>query len=152
VIWLYETIRRFDYAKRRVKPKMTKRFLAVVFMLGLALALLLTGCSDSGPAVPAEEQTEPAEEGAVVEEEATDGDAGAATFTMEEIAQFDGKDGRPAYIVVDGVVYDVTNVRQWASGIHFGFEPGADVTEALAAAPHGANQLDNAEIVGTVVD
>jgi predicted heme/steroid binding protein len=125
---------------------MSKKWLAILLMLGLTLALLLTGgCSDSGPAAPAEES-----EG--VEEETADDDAEAATFTMEEIAQYDGKDGRPAYIVVDGVVYDVSNVRQWSSGAHFGFEPGADVTEALTAGPHGASQLDNAEVVGVIAE
>lgn len=132
---------------------MSKKWLVILLMLGLALALLLTGgCSDSGPAAPAEDQTEPAEESEGVEEETADDDAEAVTFTMEEIAQYDGKDGRPAYIVVDGVVYDVSNVRQWSSGAHFGFGPGADVTEALAAGPHGASQLDNAEVVGVIAE
>jgi len=125
---------------------MTKQWVAILLILGLVLVLpLVVGCGDSGPATPAEDQTEP-------DEESAGDDAGLATFTMEEIAQYDGKDGRPAYIVVDGVVYDVSNVRQWSSGVHYGFEPGADVTDALAAAPHGANQLNSAEIVGTVVD
>lgn len=132
---------------------MCKKWLAILLMLGLTLALLLTGgCSESGPAAPAEEQTEPAEESEGVEEETADDDAGVATFTMEEIAQYDGKDGRPAYIVVDGVVYDVSNVSQWSSGMHYSFEPGADVTEALAAGPHGASQLNNAEVVGVIAE
>ena len=132
---------------------MNRQWLAILLILGLTLALLLTGgCTDSGPSAPAEEQSEPAEDSTGAEEETADGGSAAATFTMEEIARYDGKDGQPAYIVVDGVVYDVSNVSQWSSGSHFGFEPGADVTDALAAAPHGANQLNNAEIVGTVVD
>jgi predicted heme/steroid binding protein len=132
---------------------MSKKWLAILLMLGLSLALLLTGgCSDSGPAAPAEEQTEPAEDSTGVEEEVADDDEEAAIFTMEEIAQYDGKDGRPAYIVVDGVVYDVSNVSQWSSGAHFGFEPGADVTEALIAGPHGTSQLDNAEVVGVIAE
>ncbi len=132
---------------------MRKNWLAILLILGLTLALLLTGgCSDSGPAAPAEEQAEPAEESTDVEEETAGDDAEAATFTMAEIAQYDGKDGRPAYIVVDGVVYDVSNVRQWSSGAHFGFVPGADATDALAAGPHGANQLDNAEVVGVIAE
>ncbi len=132
---------------------MNKLRLNILLILGLTLVLLLIGgCGDSGPAAPAEEQTEPAEESTGVEEEAAGDDEEAATFTMEEIAQYDGKDGRPAYIVVDGVVYDVSNVRQWSSGAHFGFEPGADVTEALAAGPHGVSQLGNAEVVGVIAE
>lgn len=74
-------------------------------------------------------------------------------FTIDDIAQYDGKDGRPAYIVVDGIVYDVTNVPQWRSGSHFGFVAGTDVTDALAnSAPHEAGLLKNATIVGSVKD
>ena len=29
-------------------------------------------------------------------------------FTKESLAQFDGKDGRPAYVAYQGKVYDVT--------------------------------------------
>lgn len=132
---------------------MNRQWLVILLILGLTLALLFTGgCTDSGPSAPAEEQSESAEDNTGDEEETADDDPVAATFTMEEIARYDGKDGRPAYIVVDGVVYDVSNVSQWSSGSHFGFEPGADVTDALAGAPHNASQLNNAEIVGTVVD
>jgi predicted heme/steroid binding protein len=30
-------------------------------------------------------------------------------FKEEDLASFDGKDGRPAYAVVDGKVYDVSS-------------------------------------------
>ena len=103
----------------------------------LCVVFLVVGCGSPTSTIP---------------EEATE-DTTDATFSMEEIAFFDGKDGRPAYIVVDGVVYDVSNVRQWNMGSHFGFEAGTDATEALQkSAPHGANQLDQAEIVGTIAE
>lgn len=82
-----------------------------------------------------------------MEEEADDEEIPAeeTTFPMEEIAQYDGKDGNPAYIVVDGIVYDVSNVGQWIGGSHFGFEAGSDVTEALQnVVPHGENMLNQA--------
>ncbi len=114
-----------------------------IFFIVASLSLVLfvvTGCGDSpeagAPVDGADEAAEPHEE---------------VIFTMDEIAQFDGKEGRPAYIVVDGIVYDVTNVGPWRSGSHYGFESGGDVTEALKnAAPHGANLLDQAEIVGKI--
>ena len=37
-------------------------------------------------------------------------------ITIEELAMYDGTDGNPAYIAVDGVVYDVTDVSAWSSG------------------------------------
>lgn len=120
----------------------------VLFSLVLS-ALVLTGCGGAEEAVT----EEPGEE---VEEEANGEDPGTEdekrVFTMEEVAMYDGKDGNPAYIVVDGVVYDVTDVPQWGGAVHFGYEPGKDVTDALAAAPHGSGQLNSARIVGSVAD
>lgn len=123
---------------------------SVIFFIVASLVLALfivTGCGDSPeagtPVNGADDAVEPREE--VVEGEPLE----VVFFTMEEIAQFDGKEGRPAYIVVDGIVYDVTNVGPWRSGSHYGFESGGDVTEALKnAAPHEANLLNQAEIVG----
>lgn len=49
-------------------------------------------------------------------------------FTLEELASFNGADGKPAYIAVDGVVYDVSNNAAWGGGTHFGLTAGTDVT------------------------
>jgi hypothetical protein len=59
-------------------------------LLVLMLVLVMAGCSDS----------------------AAENDG--AIFTLAEVAEFDGQEGRAAYIVVDGTVYDVTDIAQWA--------------------------------------
>ncbi len=128
-------------------PIFHKKKLILPVLIGLFLALfMVSGCDSPEEVVPApeeEEAVDPVEEEADAPEE--------VAFTMDEIARYDGKDGNPAYIVVDGVVYDVTDVGPWGSGSHFGFEAGADVTEALEdAAPHGANMLNQAEVVGKI--
>ena len=70
-------------------------------------------------------------------------------FTLEELAQFNGKDGQPAYIAVDGVIYDVTNSNAWKNGQHNGFEAGMDLTEEIKnVSPHGIGKLDNVVPVG----
>jgi len=124
----------------------------VLILFSLVLALLIVaGCAAPDEAVVDEpdQVAEPVEE-EVDEEEVM---AEETTFTMDEVAQYDGKDGNPAYIVVDGIVYDVSEVGQWRSGSHFGFEAGSDVTEALQnVAPHGENMLNQAEVVGTIID
>jgi len=128
-----------------VVPIINKMRLSLPVIIGLFLVLfMVSGCAAPEPAPEEEEEAvEPVEEEVEEPEE--------ETFTMDEIAQYDGKDGNPAYIVVDGVVYDVTDVGQWSSGSHFNFEAGADVTEALQdSAPHGANMLNQAEVVGTI--
>ena len=67
--------------------------------------------------------------------------------------QYNGKDGQPAYVAVDGVVYDVTQSGAWANGEHNGFEAGKDLTDALANdAPHDDSNLDGFPVVGTLVD
>lgn len=50
------------------------------------------------------------------------------TFTLQELAKFDGKNGNPAYIAVDEIVYDVTFEAVWAGGKHFGLEAGNDLS------------------------
>jgi len=128
------------------------KIIVIAVILLVISGLFFSGCASEQQTVPP--ATEPAEEPAaedepVLEEEEEE----EQLFTMEEIATFDGQDGRPAYIVVNGVVYDVTGVSQWRSGTHFGFSAGTDVTEALAgAAPHGSGMLNQAEIVGRITE
>lgn len=74
-----------------------------------------------------------------------------AAFTPEELTAFDGKDGRKAYVAVEGKVYDVTGVPAWTDGQHNGAMAGTDLTEALAKAPHGVSKLEGLPVVGTLV-
>jgi predicted heme/steroid binding protein/uncharacterized membrane protein len=58
-------------------------------------------------------------------------------ITHEQLLQFDGRDGRPAYIAYKGIVYDMTNSRLWKNGVHMvKHHAGTDLTEALSQAPH----------------
>src|SRR5512141_1236712 len=38
--------------------------------------------------------------------------------TADALCQFDGKDGRPAYVAYQGAIYDVTNSKLWKNGSH----------------------------------
>lgn len=75
-------------------------------------------------------------------------------FTMEEIKDFDGRDGKPAYIVVEGLVYDVTESRMWSDGLHQGqHQAGQDLTdEIMEESPHGTGVLDRMEVVGQIAE
>jgi len=74
-------------------------------------------------------------------------------FTREELAQFDGKEGRPAYLAYRGQVYDLTSSFLWMKGRHQALhEAGKDLTEALNEAPHGTDLLERVPVIGTLVE
>ena len=74
-------------------------------------------------------------------------------FTLEELSTYDGNDGRPAYVSVDGIVYDLTNSGAWRNGRHNGFTAGKDLTEEINnVSPHGVKNLEGIPIVGKLAD
>ncbi|MFD1485872.1 cytochrome b5 domain-containing protein [Lacticaseibacillus baoqingensis] len=72
------------------------------------------------------------------------------TFTLDELKQYDGQDGRAAYVAVDGVVYDVSNVGPWAGGKHHGNTAGGDASQAILKSPHGKGVLAKLPRVGVL--
>ncbi|HYB68189.1 MAG TPA: cytochrome b5 domain-containing protein [Candidatus Acidoferrales bacterium] len=73
-------------------------------------------------------------------------------FTLEELKNYDGKDGRPAYIAYKGNVYDVTDNFLWMEGDHQGEHvAGRDLTEEMALAPHGEDVVERVKQVGVLV-
>jgi predicted heme/steroid binding protein len=70
-------------------------------------------------------------------------------FTLEELAQYNGKDGAPAYVAVNGVVYNVTNNPLWAGGNHFfGLTAGRNLTSEFQMCHPGAMVLSVLPVVG----
>lgn len=70
------------------------------------------------------------------------------TFTLEELATFNGEDGNKAYVAYEGLVYDVTDVPQWKNGKHNGQVAGTDITGIMENAPHGTSKLEGLTVVG----
>jgi predicted heme/steroid binding protein/uncharacterized membrane protein len=70
------------------------------------------------------------------------------TMTREELAQFNGKEGKPAYVAYRGKVYDVTASKRWRDGKHMmKHEAGNDLTASLSAAPHDEKVFANFQVV-----
>lgn len=104
------------------------------FILAISLgALALSGCASSEEemgATPAVEEL--------------------PMMTMDEVSENDGLDGRDAYVVVDGIVYDVTESSAWPDGVHNENQAGQDLTQELEDGPHGAENLENVTAIGRI--
>jgi len=67
---------------------------------------------------------------------------GSGDLSLEELAGFDGKEGRKAYFAYQGEVFDATDSRLWKNGTHMGrHQAGCDLTEVLSQAPHGEDKV-----------
>ena len=72
-------------------------------------------------------------------------------LTLEELSEFDGLEGRPAYIAIDGDIYDVTDNPNWRSGHHNGYYAGNDLTEEIKnISPHGVSKLKAVPMIGRI--
>lgn len=72
-----------------------------------------------------------------------------ATFNQAKLAKFNGQNGQPAYVAVDGVVYDVSGVDAWAGGKHHGNLAGQELTTIIdTRSPHGRGVLKKLPVVG----
>ncbi len=72
-------------------------------------------------------------------------------FTPDEVAQFSGENGKPAYIVHQGRVFDVSNSKLWKGGLHMRrHHAGKDLTTDFQAAPHGEEVLARYPQVGVL--
>jgi len=70
-------------------------------------------------------------------------------FDADELAGFNGENGKPAYIAHDGKVYDVSESKLWRKGQHMNrHRSGADLTSDMQAAPHDFKVLERFPQVG----
>jgi predicted heme/steroid binding protein len=96
----------------------------------VVVAFAIAGCGGSGSTAAEPSSTPTAEQRA---------------FTVAELAEFDGKDGRAAYIAVDGVVYDVSDSRNWPEGVHTRCDlnsmAGNDLSAEIEQAPANMRAL-----------
>lgn len=131
-----------------MKQKMMRTL--VVFVMLTALLGLLTACTAPAPTSQTAPVATEAETAAAAASTAAPDAAALKVFDAAELAKYDGQNGNPAYVAVDGKVYDVTNVPQWRGGSHAGgsVKAGLDQTEALGRSPHGAKNLEGLPVVG----
>ncbi len=74
-------------------------------------------------------------------------------ITMAEVAQNNGQNGKPAYIVYKGKVYDVSESAFWLYGDHMSaHQAGKDLTSEMEMAPHREETLQRVKEVGVLAD
>ena len=72
--------------------------------------------------------------------------------TVDGLCQFDGKDGRPAYIAYKGIIYDASGSKLWKNGTHMMKHAGGnDLTDMLRNAPHGEDKVLALPPVGKLI-
>jgi predicted heme/steroid binding protein len=67
------------------------------------------------------------------------------TFTLPELARYNGKNGQPAYVAVDGIVYDLSAI--FINGQHQGYAAGQDLTAAFYP-QHTISELAKYPVMG----
>lgn len=111
---------------------------AALWSVIVLLSLTLTACTQSAQqdATPTPTQS---------------GENAEIELTLVELAEYNGKDGKPAYVAVDGVIYDMTDSGMWKNGEHNGFSAGQDLTDVIKnQSPHGVGKLSNVPAVGKI--
>lgn len=69
-------------------------------------------------------------------------------FTLEELGKYNGKNDMPAYVVVNGIVYDVSLQPAWGGASHFGLTAGRDLTNEFNSCHNLQRILDKLPKVG----
>lgn len=67
-------------------------------------------------------------------------------YTAATLKNYNGQNGQPAYVAVDGVVYDVS--LEFKNGRHHGYSAGQDLSEAFHN-QHPDSFLNGLTVVGT---
>jgi predicted heme/steroid binding protein len=70
-------------------------------------------------------------------------------FTRTELTQYNGQNGKPAYVAVNNTVYDVTAV--FVQGKHFTHTAGQELTGAFLR-QHAPVSLSGYPVAGILVD
>jgi predicted heme/steroid binding protein len=125
---------------------------AVLVVLLLVSLVALSAC---GGGSSANGTTSTAASGTVVTGSPSSSNAQGKSFTLDELATFNGQNGSPAYVAVDGIVYDVSNSSFWKGGAHstcnLGAMAGKDLSELITQAPaRMRSDLQRMPVVGSL--
>ncbi len=134
------------------------KLLLVVF-----LVLFLGACAEADVVTPPMMESmpevdapvmvpEPEPEPEVDEEEDTEDTSTGRVFNAQTLANYDGREGRPAYVAIDGVVYDLSNSTRWINGMHNGHQAGQDLSRQIPQNHRADMRIEMFPVVGTYVN
>ena len=69
-------------------------------------------------------------------------------YSLAQIALRNGQDKPEIWVVLNGLIYDVTKSRLWRDGKHYEHWAGQDLTDELKDAPHTEKVFDKFTVVG----
>lgn len=72
-------------------------------------------------------------------------------FTAKELSAYNGTEGKPVYVAINNVVYDLSGAPTWAGGTHNGMTAGQDLSSWFMDCHLGAaSVLEKYPKVGTL--
>jgi predicted heme/steroid binding protein len=130
---------------------MKRAFIAA--LLGFAL-ILLPACTSSKPQTQSTPQQKVTDNNTLQQNitapQQNSSTPQAKVFTLDELKKYDGKNGNPAYVAVNGIVYDVSKSSRWKGGSHEDCSnAGKDLSDVINSSPHGSIILKRMPVVGT---
>ncbi|SSC13920.1 protein of unknown function [Mesotoga infera] len=74
-------------------------------------------------------------------------------YTISALSRFNGRSGSPAYVSVEGAIYDFSQLRRWTGGNHMSqHSAGTELTyELKSLSPHREGKIADIEPVGVLV-
>lgn len=66
-------------------------------------------------------------------------------FSIKELSEYNGKRGKPSYVAVDGIVYDVSDI--FDNGDHYSHLAGQDLTDDFYS-HHMKSEIEKYPVVG----
>ena len=62
-------------------------------------------------------------------------------FTIEELSAYNGTNGKPAYVAINGIVHDLSKETAWGGGTHFGLFAGKDLSSEFMECHQGVKLI-----------
>jgi predicted heme/steroid binding protein len=69
-------------------------------------------------------------------------------YSSAQVALRNGQDKPEIWVVLHGLIYDVTKSRLWRDGKHYEHWAGQDLTDELKDAPHTEKVFDKFTVIG----